>query len=169
MDNFDEPIILKCFEALSKPAHRRESGAPPSSPCFWFDLGLLLFYFFLTGFFSLSFERIKKNASRPSTLGFVPFVPHASANFPMAFRYAKYLSAGDAPRGCLYPNAARAIDLYRPDRDCFASTLTSLDESFQQKWETVGTRSAMAISSSRLWLPTARFILAIPMVWPSSG
>jgi len=27
------------------------------------------------------------------------------------------------------------IDLYRPDRDCFASTLTSLDDSFQQKWE----------------------------------
>jgi len=27
------------------------------------------------------------------------------------------------------------IDLYRPDRDCFASTLTSLDESFQKKWE----------------------------------
>ena len=27
------------------------------------------------------------------------------------------------------------IDLYRPDRDCFASTLTSLDKSFQQKWE----------------------------------
>ena len=27
------------------------------------------------------------------------------------------------------------IDLYRPDRDCFASTLTSLDESFSRKWE----------------------------------
>jgi len=27
------------------------------------------------------------------------------------------------------------IDVYRPDRDCFAATLTSLDESFQQKWE----------------------------------
>lgn len=27
------------------------------------------------------------------------------------------------------------IDLYRPDRDCFASTLTSLDDSFQKKWE----------------------------------
>ena len=27
------------------------------------------------------------------------------------------------------------IDLYRPNRDCFASTLTSLDESFQKKWE----------------------------------
>lgn len=27
------------------------------------------------------------------------------------------------------------IDLYRPDRDAFASTLTSLDESFSLKWE----------------------------------
>lgn len=27
------------------------------------------------------------------------------------------------------------IDLYRPDRDCFACTLTSLDASFQKKWE----------------------------------
>jgi DNA repair photolyase len=27
------------------------------------------------------------------------------------------------------------IDLYQPDRDCFASTLTSLDESFSKKWE----------------------------------
>jgi DNA repair photolyase len=27
------------------------------------------------------------------------------------------------------------IDLYRHDRDCFASTLTSLDESFSRKWD----------------------------------
>ena len=27
------------------------------------------------------------------------------------------------------------IDLYRPDRDCFASTLTSLDAAFSLKWE----------------------------------
>lgn len=27
------------------------------------------------------------------------------------------------------------IDLYRPDRDCFASTLTSLDDAFSLKWE----------------------------------
>ena len=27
------------------------------------------------------------------------------------------------------------IDLYRHDRDCFASTMTSLDESFSRKWE----------------------------------
>jgi hypothetical protein len=27
------------------------------------------------------------------------------------------------------------IDLYRPDRDCFASTLTGLDEAFVSKWE----------------------------------
>jgi hypothetical protein len=27
------------------------------------------------------------------------------------------------------------IDLYRPDRDCFASTLTSLDDGFSKKWE----------------------------------
>jgi len=27
------------------------------------------------------------------------------------------------------------IDLYRPDRDCFASTLTSLDDAFSKKWE----------------------------------
>ncbi|MGD0157707.1 MAG: radical SAM protein [Terracidiphilus sp.] len=27
------------------------------------------------------------------------------------------------------------IDLYRPDRDCFASTLTSLDHGFSRKWE----------------------------------
>ena len=27
------------------------------------------------------------------------------------------------------------IDLYRPDRDCFASTLTSVDDAFSKKWE----------------------------------
>lgn len=31
--------------------------------------------------------------------------------------------------------ALRDIDLYRPKRDCFASTLTSLDNAFSQKWE----------------------------------
>jgi DNA repair photolyase len=29
----------------------------------------------------------------------------------------------------------RDIDLFRPDRDAFASTLTSLDDRFSQKWE----------------------------------
>lgn len=31
--------------------------------------------------------------------------------------------------------ALRDIDLFRPDRDAFASTLTSLDDQFSQKWE----------------------------------
>lgn len=31
--------------------------------------------------------------------------------------------------------ALRDIDLFRPDRDAFASTLTSLDDSFSKKWE----------------------------------
>lgn len=31
--------------------------------------------------------------------------------------------------------ALRDIDLFRPDRDAFASTLTSLDDAFSQKWE----------------------------------
>jgi DNA repair photolyase len=31
--------------------------------------------------------------------------------------------------------ALRDIDLFRPSRDAFASTLTSLDDSFSQKWE----------------------------------
>ena len=31
--------------------------------------------------------------------------------------------------------ALRDIDLFRPDRDAFASTLTSLDDRFSQKWE----------------------------------
>lgn len=31
--------------------------------------------------------------------------------------------------------ALEDIDLYRPDRDCFASTLTSLDDAFSKKWE----------------------------------
>ncbi len=31
--------------------------------------------------------------------------------------------------------ALRDVDLFRPDRDAFASTLTSLDESFARKWE----------------------------------
>lgn len=31
--------------------------------------------------------------------------------------------------------ALRDIDLFRPDRDAFASTLTSLDDSFSAKWE----------------------------------
>jgi hypothetical protein len=31
--------------------------------------------------------------------------------------------------------ALEDIDLYRPDRDAFASTLTSLDDRFSQKWE----------------------------------
>jgi DNA repair photolyase len=31
--------------------------------------------------------------------------------------------------------ALRDIDLFRPDRDAFASTLTSLDDGFSQKWE----------------------------------
>jgi DNA repair photolyase len=32
--------------------------------------------------------------------------------------------------------ALEDIDLYRTERDCFASTLTSLDDSFSKKWET---------------------------------
>lgn len=32
--------------------------------------------------------------------------------------------------------ALEDIDLYRPNRDCFASTLTTLDDSFSRKWET---------------------------------
>lgn len=38
----------------------------------------------------------------------------------------------------LTKGGARALadaDLYRPTRDCFASTLTSLDDSFSKKWE----------------------------------
>ena len=31
--------------------------------------------------------------------------------------------------------ALRDLDLFRPDRDAFASTLTSLDEKFSRKWE----------------------------------
>jgi DNA repair photolyase len=31
--------------------------------------------------------------------------------------------------------ALRDLDLFRPDRDAFASTLTSLDDAFSQKWE----------------------------------
>lgn len=31
--------------------------------------------------------------------------------------------------------ALRDLDLFRPDRDAFASTLTSLDDHFSQKWE----------------------------------
>ena len=31
--------------------------------------------------------------------------------------------------------ALRDIDLFRPDRDAFASTLTTLDDAFSQKWE----------------------------------
>lgn len=31
--------------------------------------------------------------------------------------------------------ALRDIDLFRPDRDAFASTLTSTDDAFSQKWE----------------------------------
>lgn len=31
--------------------------------------------------------------------------------------------------------AVRDLDLFRPDRDAFASTLTSLDEAFSSKWE----------------------------------
>ena len=31
--------------------------------------------------------------------------------------------------------ALRDIDMFRPDRDAFASTLTSLDDSFSKKWE----------------------------------
>jgi len=31
--------------------------------------------------------------------------------------------------------ALRDLDLFRPDRDAFASTLTSLDEAFSKKWE----------------------------------
>lgn len=33
--------------------------------------------------------------------------------------------------------ALRDLDLFRPDRDAFASTLTSLDDSFSRKWEPV--------------------------------
>lgn len=33
------------------------------------------------------------------------------------------------------PRALRDIDLFRPDRDAFASTLTSLDDKFSKKWE----------------------------------
>ncbi|OFV47346.1 radical SAM protein [Oligella sp. HMSC09E12] len=31
--------------------------------------------------------------------------------------------------------ALRDLDLFRPDKDAFATTMTSLDESFQRKWE----------------------------------
>jgi len=41
--------------------------------------------------------------------------------------------------------ALRDLDLFRPDRDAFASTLTSLDDSFSRKWE----RSA-ALPSNRI-------------------
>lgn len=39
----------------------------------------------------------------------------------------------------------RDIDLFRPDRDAFASTLTSLDDSFSRKWE-----SAAALPGDRI-------------------
>lgn len=41
--------------------------------------------------------------------------------------------------------ALRDLDLFRPDRDAFASTLTSLDDSFSKKWE-----SGAALPGDRL-------------------
>lgn len=41
--------------------------------------------------------------------------------------------------------ALRDLDLFRPDRDAFASTLTSLDDSFSRKWE-----PAAALPSDRI-------------------
>jgi DNA repair photolyase len=45
--------------------------------------------------------------------------------------------------------AMRDIDLFRPGRDAFASTLTSLDDAFSQKWERGATLPGDRIQSLR--------------------
>jgi DNA repair photolyase len=57
--------------------------------------------------------------------------------------------------------ALRDIDLFRPDRDAFAATLTSLDEKFSLKWE----RDA-AVPSNRI-LALKRFHRAGIFTWVS--
>ena len=43
--------------------------------------------------------------------------------------------------------ALHDIDLFRPDRDAYATTLTSLDDAFSLKWE--ATRPCLPTASSR--------------------
>jgi DNA repair photolyase len=43
--------------------------------------------------------------------------------------------------------ALRDIDLFRPDRDAFATTLTTLDEAFSRKWERGATLPAERIAT----------------------
>ena len=45
--------------------------------------------------------------------------------------------------------ALRDLDLFRPDRDAFASTLTSLDRDFSRKWERSATDPAERIDTLR--------------------
>jgi pyruvate-formate lyase-activating enzyme len=45
--------------------------------------------------------------------------------------------------------ALRDIDLFRPDRDAFASTLTSLDQDFSRKWERDAADPAERLSTLR--------------------
>ncbi len=45
--------------------------------------------------------------------------------------------------------ALRDLDLFRPDRDAFASTLTSLDEAFSRKWERAAAAPADRVSTLR--------------------
>lgn len=47
--------------------------------------------------------------------------------------------------------ALRDLDLFRPDRDAFASTLTSLDDSFSLKWERGAQLSSNRIQTLRLF------------------
>lgn len=57
--------------------------------------------------------------------------------------------------------ALRDLDLFRPERDAFASTLTSLDDAFSQKWE-----SGAAPASERV-ATLARFHQAGIFTWVS--
>lgn len=47
--------------------------------------------------------------------------------------------------------ALRDMDLFRPDRDAFASTLTSLDDAFSQKWERGAALPSNRIATLRLF------------------
>ena len=47
------------------------------------------------------------------------------------------------------PRALRDLDIFRPDRDAFASTLTSLDERFSRKWEPAAALPAERIATLR--------------------
>jgi len=64
-----------------------------------------------------------------------PYPPQHHIDTRKAIQILKWYGMGFCTLTKGGSRALRDIDLFRPERDAFASTLTSLDESFQKEWE----------------------------------